>query len=47
MAAAGENADASRLPVMLEGAGISGLNPKALLLFILRPARHRRVEEIE
>ncbi|MFF9653362.1 LysE family translocator [Streptomyces sp. NPDC014622] len=32
-AAAGENADASRLQVMLKGAGISGLNPKALLLY--------------
>ncbi|MFG2646063.1 LysE family translocator [Streptomyces sp. NPDC048370] len=32
-AAAGENADASRLQVLLKGAGISGLNPKALLLY--------------
>ncbi|MEU7069470.1 LysE family translocator [Streptomyces narbonensis] len=31
--AAGEGADASRLRVMLKGAGISGLNPKALLLY--------------
>ncbi|GAA1335823.1 LysE family transporter [Streptomyces sanglieri] len=32
-AAAGENTGASRLQVMLKGAGISGLNPKALLLY--------------
>ncbi|NUK53245.1 LysE family translocator [Streptomyces lunaelactis] len=32
-AAAGESADASRIQVMLKGAGISGLNPKALLLY--------------
>ncbi|WP_327248414.1 LysE family translocator [Streptomyces sp. NBC_01320] len=32
-AAAGESADVSRLQVMLKGAGISGLNPKALLLY--------------
>ncbi|MFE7108101.1 LysE family translocator [Streptomyces sp. NPDC057575] len=32
-AAAGESADTSRLQVMLKGAGISGLNPKALLLY--------------
>ncbi|MFG3367610.1 LysE family translocator [Streptomyces sp. NPDC090032] len=32
-AAADESADASRLQVMLKGAGISGLNPKALLLY--------------
>lgn len=31
--AAGESADASRVRVMLKGAGISGLNPKALLLY--------------
>lgn len=31
--AAGESTDASRLQVMLKGAGISGLNPKALLLY--------------
>ncbi|MFB7589719.1 LysE family translocator [Streptomyces sp. NPDC056169] len=31
--AAGETADASRVQVMLRGAGISGLNPKALLLY--------------
>ncbi|MFD8420874.1 LysE family translocator [Streptomyces sp. NPDC059466] len=31
--AAGESADTSRLRVMLKGAGISGLNPKALLLY--------------
>ncbi|WP_328663599.1 LysE family translocator [Streptomyces sp. NBC_00328] len=32
-AAAGESADASRLRALLKGAGISGLNPKALLLY--------------
>ncbi|MER6503907.1 LysE family translocator [Streptomyces sp. NPDC001455] len=32
-AAAGDSAGASRLQVMLKGAGISGLNPKALLLY--------------
>ncbi|WP_405836538.1 LysE family translocator [Streptomyces sp. NBC_01518] len=32
-AAADENVDASRVRVMLRGAGISGLNPKALLLY--------------
>lgn len=32
--AAGETAGASRLQVMLKGAGISGLNPKALLLYL-------------
>ncbi|GAA3482671.1 LysE family translocator [Streptomyces yanii] len=32
-AAAGESTDVSRLQVMLKGAGISGLNPKALLLY--------------
>ncbi|MBE4736535.1 LysE family translocator [Streptomyces caniscabiei] len=32
-AAAGESAGASRVQVMLKGAGISGLNPKALLLY--------------
>ena len=32
-AAADESADASRMRVMLRGAGISGLNPKALLLY--------------
>ncbi|MFI0983286.1 LysE family translocator [Streptomyces sp. NPDC021093] len=32
-AAAGGNADASRMQVMLKGIGISGLNPKALLLY--------------
>ncbi|MFK0171522.1 LysE family translocator [Streptomyces sp. NPDC090306] len=32
-ATAGESADASRLRVLLRGAGISGLNPKALLLY--------------
>ncbi|MFE2094664.1 LysE family translocator [Streptomyces sp. NPDC057580] len=32
-AAAGESADVSRLQVLLKGAGISGLNPKALLLY--------------
>ncbi|MFF1359894.1 LysE family translocator [Streptomyces sp. NPDC058297] len=32
-AAAGESADASRRQVVLKGAGISGLNPKALLLY--------------
>ena len=32
-AAADENVDASRMRVMLRGAGISGLNPKALLLY--------------
>ncbi|WP_328928490.1 LysE family translocator [Streptomyces sp. NBC_00190] len=32
-AAAGESSDASRVQVMLKGAGISGLNPKALLLY--------------
>ena len=32
-AAADESADASRVRVMLRGAGISGLNPKALLLY--------------
>lgn len=32
-AAAEESADASRVQVMLKGAGISGLNPKALLLY--------------
>ncbi|EST23010.1 LysE family translocator [Streptomyces niveus] len=32
-AAAGESADASRLQVLLKGFGISGLNPKALLLY--------------
>ncbi|MFF7331787.1 LysE family transporter [Streptomyces sp. NPDC008150] len=32
-ATAGENTDASRLRVLLRGAGISGLNPKALLLY--------------
>ena len=32
-AAADERADASRMRVMLRGAGISGLNPKALLLY--------------
>lgn len=32
-AAAGENSDASRVQVMLKGAGISGLNPKGLLLY--------------
>ncbi|MEU5415872.1 LysE family translocator [Streptomyces clavifer] len=32
-AAAGESTDASRLQVLLKGAGISGLNPKALLLY--------------
>ncbi|MFF5302571.1 LysE family translocator [Streptomyces sp. NPDC013161] len=32
-AAADETADASRVRVMLRGAGISGLNPKALLLY--------------
>ncbi|MCX5395278.1 LysE family translocator [Streptomyces sp. NPDC006482] len=32
-AAAGESTDASRMQVMLKGAGISGLNPKALLLY--------------
>jgi threonine/homoserine/homoserine lactone efflux protein len=32
-AAAGESADTSRVQVMLKGAGISGLNPKALLLY--------------
>ncbi|MER5893836.1 LysE family translocator [Streptomyces sp. NPDC001876] len=31
--AAAESADASRAQVMLKGAGISGLNPKALLLY--------------
>ncbi|MFD3815299.1 LysE family translocator [Streptomyces rubiginosohelvolus] len=31
--AAGESSDASRLQVVLKGAGISGLNPKALLLY--------------
>ncbi|TYR64643.1 LysE family translocator [Streptomyces parvus] len=31
--AAGESSDASRAQVMLKGAGISGLNPKALLLY--------------
>ncbi|WP_329525226.1 LysE family translocator [Streptomyces sp. NBC_01462] len=31
--AAGESTDTSRLRVMLKGAGISGLNPKALLLY--------------
>ncbi|WP_404199162.1 LysE family translocator [Streptomyces tauricus] len=31
--AADESADTSRLQVMLKGAGISGLNPKALLLY--------------
>ncbi|WP_371573839.1 LysE family translocator [Streptomyces sp. NBC_01314] len=30
---AGENTDTSRVRVMLKGAGISGLNPKALLLY--------------
>ncbi|MFE2021440.1 LysE family translocator [Streptomyces sp. NPDC059499] len=30
---AAESADASRVQVMLKGAGISGLNPKALLLY--------------
>ncbi|MFE5594567.1 LysE family translocator [Streptomyces sp. NPDC056549] len=32
-AAAAESADTSRLHVLLRGAGISGLNPKALLLY--------------
>ncbi|MFC9588716.1 LysE family translocator [Streptomyces sp. NPDC056944] len=32
-AAAAESADTSRLHVLLKGAGISGLNPKALLLY--------------
>ncbi|HEY9375150.1 LysE family translocator [Streptomyces sp.] len=32
-AAGGESTDFSRLQVMLKGAGISGLNPKALLLY--------------
>ncbi|MFJ2722613.1 LysE family translocator [Streptomyces sp. NPDC087437] len=32
-AAAGQNADTSGLQVLLKGAGISGLNPKALLLY--------------
>ncbi|MFG2985085.1 LysE family translocator [Streptomyces sp. NPDC048258] len=32
-AAAGESSDASHVQVMLKGAGISGLNPKALLLY--------------
>ncbi|MFE7597890.1 LysE family translocator [Streptomyces sp. NPDC057494] len=32
-AAAAESADTSRLQVVLKGAGISGLNPKALLLY--------------
>ncbi|MGW7412942.1 LysE family translocator [Streptomyces sp. NPDC054863] len=32
-AAAGESADTSRMQVMLKGFGISGLNPKALLLY--------------
>lgn len=32
-AAAGEGSDASRVQLMLKGAGISGLNPKALLLY--------------
>ncbi|WP_407835464.1 LysE family translocator [Streptomyces sp. DSM 116496] len=32
-AAAEEGSDASRVQVMLKGAGISGLNPKALLLY--------------
>ncbi|MFF1651173.1 LysE family translocator [Streptomyces sp. NPDC058240] len=32
-AAAGEGTDASRAQVMLKGLGISGLNPKALLLY--------------
>ncbi|MEW1756276.1 LysE family translocator [Streptomyces cyaneofuscatus] len=32
-AAAGESADAPRLQVLLKGFGISGLNPKALLLY--------------
>lgn len=31
--AAGEGMDASRVQVLLKGAGISGLNPKALLLY--------------
>jgi len=31
--AAGESADASRVQTMLKGLGISGLNPKALLLY--------------
>ncbi|MFG2837696.1 LysE family translocator [Streptomyces zaomyceticus] len=31
--AAGRQADSSRLQVLLKGAGISGLNPKALLLY--------------
>ncbi|MFB7373068.1 LysE family translocator [Streptomyces sp. NPDC056222] len=32
--AGGESVDASRLQVMLKGFGISGLNPKALLLYL-------------